>query len=112
MSTFYGTVEGMAETCATRRGSDFIRASAQSWDGSVVTRLRYDDNEVLMININLDDDSDCYGSPSLPSFYGTLDELKEMFTMWNSREIVQPEETLADVKDIDGRNSLKGGTND
>ena len=102
----------MAETCATRRGSDYIRAAAQSWNGSVVTRLRYDDNDVLMIDISLSNGSDCYGSSSLPSFYGTLDDLKEMFTMWNSREIVQPEEELADVRKLNGKDSLKGGNDD
>lgn len=73
MSKFYGQVEGSAQTIATRRGFRDIKSSAQSWDGSVITRLFYDDDGKLNINIQLSDDSSFYGCSY---FTGTLDELK------------------------------------
>lgn len=39
MSKFYGTVVVQARTDATRRGGRDIRVCAQSWDGSIITRL-------------------------------------------------------------------------
>lgn len=94
MSRFYGQVEGMAETIATRRGSNFIKSSAQSWDGSVITRLSYDENDVLKIQIELSDKSSFSGGWSIPSFYGTLEELKELFYEYNHPEIVETPKLL------------------
>lgn len=73
MSNFYGTVVGSAATNATRRGSTFIRTSAQSWDGSVMVVLYYADN-ALNVVIESADGSEVYGSEL---FRGTLDELKK-----------------------------------
>ena len=61
MSKFYGQVEGMAQTVASRRGSSFIKSSAQSYDGSVIVRMHYDLEGKLMISLNLTDGSDFYG---------------------------------------------------
>lgn len=53
MSKFYGQVEGMAKTVASRRGSDRsdIKASVQSWDGSIIMRMYYDKDDELCIDI-------------------------------------------------------------
>lgn len=74
MSKFYGQVEGMAQTVASRRGSKYIKTSAQSWDGSVITRLHYDDDGELYVSIDIDDGSSFYGQCY---FYGTLEQLKQ-----------------------------------
>lgn len=97
MSVFYGTVSGQATTSATRRGSrnSGITASAQSYDGSVITHLRYlenedNDDEELLISITLSDQSSCsWGSDY---FYGSLEELKECFNMY--KEYKQEQERL------------------
>lgn len=73
MSKFYGQVQGMGKTNATRRGGRDIKVSAQSWDGSVITRLYYDDNDELIIDIELSDCSSFYGQTH---FSGTMEELK------------------------------------
>lgn len=86
MAKFYGQVEGMAQTVATRRGGEYIRSSAQSWDGSVTVRLDYDDNEVLKVELNLCKGSGMGGDYDLPRFYGTMDELIEMINVWNNKE--------------------------
>lgn len=74
MSKFYGQVEGMAQTVASRRGSSFIKSSAQSYDGSVIVKMNYDLEGKLMISLNLTDGSDFYGQCF---FYGTMEELKK-----------------------------------
>lgn len=56
MSNFYGMVNGAASTAASRRGHKDITVSAQSYDGSVITRLYYED-DVLMVRIQVSDGS-------------------------------------------------------
>lgn len=75
MSTFYGTVIGSASTVATRRGFKDIKVSAQSWSGSVITRLHYgDETGNLIVDLQVSEGSDTSGKTI---FYGTIDELKE-----------------------------------
>ena len=78
MSKFYGTVVGQAKTEATRRGSDRtgIRASVQSWDGSLVSKLNYNHEGKLIIDLSWSEGSSCYGDERL--FKGTIDELKNL----------------------------------
>lgn len=73
MSAFYGTVVGQAATSATRRGSNFIRTSAQSWDGSVCVVLQYQDGELKVV-IETASGSSVYGNTI---FRGTLEELEK-----------------------------------
>lgn len=79
MSLFYGTLEGSrgpATRCGTRNSG--IKASAQSYDGSVITSLRYDDNERLMVRVQLNKNSSCYGGWDMPEWNGTFDEFCEL----------------------------------
>lgn len=72
MSKFYGTVIGdRQETAATRRGFHSIKVAAQSWDGSVITRLTYEGGN-LMAEIQHSDTSNTYGKCL---FYGTVADL-------------------------------------
>ena len=72
MSAFYGCVQGNRGT-ATRGGSrnSGFKSTAQSYDGSVITRMSYNDKDELMVTIEVAYDSACYGKPI---FYGTFDE--------------------------------------
>lgn len=72
MSAFYGTVIGSADTNATRRGHHDIKVAAQSWNGSVITRLYYNEG-TLMVDIQISEDSATSG---YTAFCGTLAELK------------------------------------
>ena len=75
MSKFYGTVVGSSRTEATRRGFDGIKVSAQSWDGSLITRMRYDQGGRLMVQLDKSNEStSCWGRTI---FWGTLDELEQ-----------------------------------
>ena len=71
MSKFYGTVIGQADTPATRRGSRDIRVAAQSYDGSLVTRLTYEHDE-LCVELEYHESSNTWGKTV---FKGTMDEL-------------------------------------
>lgn len=86
MAKFYGQVEGSAQTIATRRGSDHIRSSVQSWNGSVITSLRYDNQGALVVQIGIANNSSmCADDPIY--FFGTLEDLKECFRDWHERSV-------------------------
>ena len=70
MAKFYGQVNGGRGT-ATRVGHQGIRTAAQSYDGSVITELTYNDEGKLMVDICTDDCSTSYGRRI---FYGTYEE--------------------------------------
>jgi len=73
MSKFYGMVRGN-RGAATRGGSanSGFKATAQSFDGSVITELDYDENNKLIVRISVSEGSNCYGDLV---FKGTLEEL-------------------------------------
>lgn len=72
MSTFYGCIQGNRGS-VTRGGSraSGFKASAQSYDGSVITHLSYNHDDELMVEICVSESSSSYGSRI---FYGTFDE--------------------------------------
>ena len=70
MAKFYGSVGGHRGV-ATRTGTSNIRTSAQSWDGSVITELSYNNEDKLMVEVRADDYSTSYGNRI---FYGTYEE--------------------------------------
>lgn len=80
MAVFYGMIQGN-RGAATRGGSanSGYQASAQSYDGSVITYLNYNQDNKLMITIATAQSSSCYGDTK---FYGTLDELNEALEMY------------------------------
>ena len=75
MATFYGSICGNRGE-ATRGGSknSGFKATAQSWDGSVITYLSYNENNELMVSLSIADNSSSYGTCY---FYGTIEELKK-----------------------------------
>lgn len=75
MSKFYGMVRGN-RGASTRGGSanSGFKSTAQSYDGSVITCLDYDQNNNLKVRIELAEGSTTYGDVA---FSGTFEELKE-----------------------------------
>ena len=64
MSKFYGqtwTEDRTSSTTATRCGHRSISASAQSYDGSIITRLEYDKTGALIVTIDIASDSRTHG---------------------------------------------------
>jgi hypothetical protein len=73
MSAFYGMVQGN-RGAATRGGSraSGFKATAQSYDGSVITELTYNREGQLMVDVCVGKgESTCMGSRI---FYGTFEE--------------------------------------
>jgi hypothetical protein len=75
MSAFYGCIQGNRGV-ATRGGSraSGFKSTAQSYDGSIITRLSYNHEDELMVTIETSDGSAPYGSQI---FYGTFKEYIE-----------------------------------
>ena len=84
MSAFYGTLEGQRSP-VTRCGSrtSGIRAAAQSWDGSVIVNLSYDEHDgedVLMVEVRTSENSDAYGHRIWKGSFSEFTELLERDT--------------------------------
>lgn len=78
MSAFYGMVRGN-RGAATRGGSknSGYKATCQSYDGSVIVYMDYDDENNLKVRLEVADGSSTYGDVV---FNGTLEELKAKLT--------------------------------
>jgi hypothetical protein len=76
MSKLYGSLQGCRGE-ATRCGSasSGIRASVQSWNGSLVSYMDLDKNGNPMITLKTSEGSSGYGSEII--FVGSLEELKK-----------------------------------
>ena len=74
MASYYGQVEGNAQTAATRVGSrkSGIKVCAQSWDGSVIVKMYEDADGAMRVRLELADGSSSSGTRA---FDGTMDEL-------------------------------------
>jgi hypothetical protein len=72
MARFYGSLVGNRGE-ATRCGHSRIKASCQSWNGSIVTEMTYVDDK-LMVSVSTGDGSTSIGRQI---FYGTFDEYVE-----------------------------------
>lgn len=71
MATFYGSIKGgrgEATRCGTKNSG--IKASVQSWNGSVISELSYDEDK-LMVRVSTSTGSSSLGTQI---FYGTFDE--------------------------------------
>ena len=75
MSALYGSLQGCRGE-ATRTGSknSGIRASVQSWNGSLVSYMDLDENETPVITLKTSERSSGYGEEVI--FRGSLEELK------------------------------------
>lgn len=76
MSKFYGqtwTEDRTSATAATRCGHRSINASAQSYDGSIITRLEYDKTGALIVTIDIARGSAMHGETV---YRGPLDQLE------------------------------------
>ena len=75
MSRLYGSLQGCRGE-ATRTGSknSGIRASVQSWNGSLVSYMDLDENEKPVITLKTSERSSGYGEEVI--FRGSLEELK------------------------------------
>ena len=82
MSKFYGQVEGMANTVASRRGSQNIKSSVQSYEGSIITEIytRYDQT---LLDIYYDSDTSFYRERI---FTGSINEFVELLKKYENEK--------------------------
>lgn len=75
MSALYSSIQGCRGE-ATRCGSKSsgVRASVQSWQGSLISYMDLDDNGNPVITLKASEGSSGYGSETI--FSGSLEELK------------------------------------
>ena len=106
MSTFYGMVEGN-RSCATRGGSrqSGFRASCQSWNGSVITTMHYNDEDKLIVRVGTNDGSSCSSDWNSQDFVGTFDEFKDFLKLY--RDIKNGKVSVLRHRDPDGSKKLK-----
>ena len=108
MSAFYGMVEGN-RSCATRGGSKSsgFRASCQSYDGSIISRMNYTEdengNEVLRVRVGTNDGSSCCTDWNSEEFNGTFQEFKDLLKL--HRDIKSGKVSV--VRHRDSKNKLK-----
>lgn len=78
MAKFYGLVKGYNNTgsrgSVTRLGSTGIKAAAQSYNGSVITELSYNEEGKLAVAIYTSEASDSCGSLE---WSGTFEDFKK-----------------------------------
>ena len=76
MSKLYGSLQGCRGE-ATRCGSknSGMRASVQSWNGSLVSYMDLDENDKPIITLKTSDGSSCIGFETI--FRGSLEDLKK-----------------------------------
>jgi hypothetical protein len=75
MSALYGSLQGCrGEATRTASKNSGIRASVQSWNGSLVSYMDLDDNGKPVITLKTSEGSSGYGSETI--FRGSLEELK------------------------------------
>ena len=74
MSRFYGQVEGMSTTVASRMGNKYIKSSVQSHDGSIIMRLDEFNGETKL-TVYHDDETSFYGNRI---FYGSIAEFVDL----------------------------------
>jgi hypothetical protein len=75
MSALYGSLQGCrGEATRTASKNSGIRASVQSWNGSLVSYMDLDENDKPVITLKTSEGSSGYGSEII--FRGSLEELK------------------------------------
>ena len=80
MSRFYGQVEGMSTTVASRQGNKYIKSSVQSHEGSIIMRLDEFNGETKL-TVYHDDETSFYGNRisygSIAEFVNLLENYKK-----------------------------------
>lgn len=85
MSALYGFVEGNRGP-ATRGGSknSGLRVAAQSYDGSLITFMDYDNDDKLRVELRVREGSGAYGGDEI--FRGSLEDLTKICTKFMKKQ--------------------------
>ena len=82
MATFYGMIQGNRGV-ATRGGSfaSGYKATAQSYDGSIIVYLDYNQEKELTVRLCTSDKSSTFSDSNSKDFNGTFKELKQLLAL-------------------------------
>lgn len=78
MSRFYGQIVSNRKP-ATKCGYDFIKTSSQSYDGSIICELTYDQNDKLQVYLGSNEGSSSFSSKKL--YQGSFEDLQKAFDL-------------------------------
>ena len=85
MAKTYCTCIGMRGERTARGGRDGCRASVQAYDGSIITRNWYDEDEngkeVLKVRVGTNDGSSACSDWNSNDFTGTFQEFKDLLNL-------------------------------
>ena len=82
MAKTYMTGWGMRGERTARGGSDGVQCAAQSYDGSVIVKNWYDDEDKLHVRVGTNDGSSCYTDWNSEDFSGTFEEFKNLLKLY------------------------------
>lgn len=81
MAKTYCMCQGMRGEATRRGGKDGVHVAAQSYDGSIIVRNRYTEDDKLEVNVSVNDGSSCYSDWSTPQFVGSYEEFKSLLQL-------------------------------
>lgn len=81
MAKTYATIEGSRQPKTCTGGNTGVRASAQSYDGSIIVCNRYNDEGQLEVRVGTSDGSSCYTDWNSHDFRGTFEEFKDLLKL-------------------------------
>lgn len=81
MAKTYCTCIGMRGEATRRGGNDGVRVSAQSWDGSIIVKNWYDENDQLRVMVGTNDGSSCSSDWRSNDFEGSFDDFKALLKL-------------------------------
>lgn len=81
MAKTYATIEGCKQPKTCTGGNDGVRASAQSYDGSIIVCNRYNDEGQLEVRVGTNDHSSCYTDWNSTDFSGTFEDFKNLLRL-------------------------------
>jgi len=81
MAKTYCMCQGMRGEATRRGGNDGVHVSAQSYDGSIIVRNWYDENDELVVEVGTNDGSSCYINDQ--QFRGSLKEFNNLLKLAN-----------------------------
>ncbi len=81
MAKTYCTCIGMRGEATRCGGNDGVRVSAQSYDGSIIVRNYYNDDNELRVRVGTNEGSSCYTDWKSTDFNGTFEEFKALLRL-------------------------------
>ena len=83
MAKTYATIEGSRQPKTCTGGNDGVRASVQSWEGSIIVQNCYDSDNNLQVRVGTNDGSSSYSDWNSTDFVGSFEDFKKALKLLN-----------------------------